>query len=41
MLRGHGLLPAPERHALRLEVLNTVIVPAAGELLGPEAALLS
>ncbi len=38
MLRGHGLLPAPERHALRLEVLNAVIVPAAGELLGPEMA---
>jgi len=36
-LRTHGLLPAPERHALRLEVLTTVIAPTADTLLGPLA----
>jgi hypothetical protein len=33
-LRGHGLLPARERHSLRLHVLTTVIRPAANDLLG-------
>jgi hypothetical protein len=33
-LIGHGLLPASERQALRLTVLETVILPAAHELLG-------
>jgi hypothetical protein len=32
-LHGHGLLPAPTRHSLRLEVLRTVIGPAANDLL--------
>ena len=32
-LRTHGLLPAPERHELRLQVLTTVIEPTANALL--------
>jgi hypothetical protein len=36
-LQGHGLLPAPERRSLRLEVLDTVIQPAENDLLGPSS----